>query len=89
MTPPVTIPLTVCARNEARSIGACLDSLLAARAYAEARLPVRLELLVVLDDCTDATAERVRERGVALCESRGGKGDWRRTRVCQPKGKHI
>ncbi|ACY18162.1 glycosyltransferase [Haliangium ochraceum] len=73
MLPVDTIPLTVCARDEERSIGACLDALLAARDYAEARLPVEIDLLVVLDQCRDRTEAEVRRRGVACAHSRGGK----------------
>jgi glycosyltransferase involved in cell wall biosynthesis len=51
------IPLAVTAHNEEQAIGSCLQSLLAAVAHAEARLPLRFDVLVVLDDCTDRTAE--------------------------------
>jgi cellulose synthase/poly-beta-1,6-N-acetylglucosamine synthase-like glycosyltransferase len=73
------IPLTVAARNEERSLGACLDSLLSARRYAEARLPIRLDVVVALDQCTDRSAEVARARGVACVESAGGKVEAQRT----------
>ncbi|HUB05377.1 MAG TPA: hypothetical protein VMB50_00160 [Myxococcales bacterium] len=66
-------PLTIAARDEERSIGACLDSVLAAIAWAQARLPVTIEPLVVLDDCTDGTERAVRARGVPCVSSTGGK----------------
>lgn len=69
----IVIPLTVAARNEARAIGACLDSLRVAIDRAEAVLPVRLAPLVVLDECTDGTGQLARERGFEVLESAGGK----------------
>ncbi|MCX5745573.1 MAG: glycosyltransferase [Proteobacteria bacterium] len=68
-SPPITPaspPIIVTARDEARAIGACLDSLLADAGDAT-------ELLVVLDDCTDATAAIVAARGVRSIVSSGGK----------------
>lgn len=70
---PVTVPLSITARNEARAIGACLDSLLVAAAVAERRHAVEIDLLVVLDECTDDTAAIVAVRGVRTIASRGGK----------------
>src|SRR5207244_2275819 len=54
------VPLAVTAKNEQESIGPCLTSLLVAAAWAEDRLPIQLDVVVVLDDCTDATADVVR-----------------------------
>jgi glycosyltransferase involved in cell wall biosynthesis len=71
--PVIAIPVVVTARDEARAIGACLDSLLAAARVAEARHPVRLELVVALDDCRDATAEIAASRGVRCLACTGGK----------------
>jgi glycosyltransferase involved in cell wall biosynthesis len=68
-----TVPLTVPARNEERALGPCLDALLASCARAEARLPVRVEVLVVLDGCTDGTEAVARARGVRTVASSGGK----------------
>jgi glycosyltransferase involved in cell wall biosynthesis len=63
------IPLVVCAKNEEAALGACLDSLDAARVWAEARLELRFDLRVVLDG-SEAVA---RARGVRVERSRGGK----------------
>jgi glycosyl transferase family 2 len=52
-----SIPLTIVARNEERAIARNLSSLLAAARFAERRLPVRIEPWLVLDRCTDRTAE--------------------------------
>jgi len=69
-----TIPLTVAARNEARAIGPCLESLLRAARFAEQRQPLRFVLLVVLDRCTDGTAAVVaRYSEVATAQVTGGK----------------
>jgi glycosyltransferase involved in cell wall biosynthesis len=76
-----TIPVTVTARNEARAIRGCLQSLRAAMRFAEQRLPVRLDLLVVLDDCVDATERIVRELGVPYLTSSGGKVEAQRRGV--------
>lgn len=51
---PVTLGIT--AHNEAASIGACLRSLLLAVDHAERRVPVRYDVVVVLDRCSDRTA---------------------------------
>lgn len=69
----LTVPLSVTARDEARALGPCLDSLLGAIAVAEARLDVRIDPLVVLDDTTDASAAVVASRGVRTIASTGGK----------------
>ena len=68
-----TIPLTVTARNEERAIGLCLDSLIASKRLAEAHRSLRIDIEVVLDDCTDRTEEVVRSRGIPFVTSQGGK----------------
>ncbi len=73
-----TIPLTMVARNEARAIGPCLDSLLASARAAQARLPIVFDLLVVLDDCTDETRAIAQTRNVRVLESHGGKVEGQR-----------
>lgn len=50
-----TIPIGVTARNEAKNILALLDSLRAAIQHAEAALPLRFEIHVLLNDNTDDT----------------------------------
>ena len=50
------------AHNEERLIGACLDSLNAAAAHADA------EVVVIADNCTDATAGVARGRGATVLE---------------------
>ncbi len=67
------IPVIVCAKNEARAIGACLESLGAAIAHAEARSDARFSLRVVADDCTDDTESIASTHGVSVLRSRGGK----------------
>lgn len=70
-----TVPVAVTARNEERALPACLASLEAAVAAANPTLEARgcrLELVVVLDSCSDGSAEIARGRGVATLESRGG-----------------
>ncbi len=69
----IAIPLTITAKNEERALGACLDSLLASIESAEGELGVRIEPLVVLDECTDRTGEVARARGVRCVISAGGK----------------
>jgi glycosyltransferase involved in cell wall biosynthesis len=67
------VPVTIAARNEERALGPCLDALLEAARHAEARGPLRFDLLVVLDDCTDGTEAVARSRGVRSRRSSGGK----------------
>ena len=67
------IPVTIVAKNEANAIGACLDSILVAKRWSERRRTVTLDVLVVLDDCTDDTEAQVMRRGVAIRHSSGGK----------------
>lgn len=68
------IPIIVCAKNEARSLGGTLDALAKARRYAEARGASRFVLRVVLDDTTDDSAAVIaRHPEVEVRTSRGGK----------------
>lgn len=69
----ISIPLTMVARNEERAIGPSLDSLTVAIREAERQIPIRIDPLVVLDDCSDGTREEVERRGVAWVASTGGK----------------
>lgn len=70
----MNVPVVVAAKNEARAIARTLEALVAARAHAEARLPMRFDLVVVVDDSTDATASIARAFDrVAVLESHGGK----------------
>jgi glycosyltransferase involved in cell wall biosynthesis len=70
----MSIRIAVTARNEAKAIGAMLKSLMRSVEYAEARLPVRYDVLVVLDECTDTSAEIARSFArVRTVESLGGK----------------
>lgn len=85
---PLIIPVTVTARDEARSLGACLDSLQHAIAVAEQRLAIRCDLAVVLDDCTDGTASVAASRGVRMLTSRGGKVEAQRAAL-RPGAFHI
>jgi glycosyl transferase family 2 len=77
------IPLVITARDEARSIGACLDALLAAAAIAEARCAIRIAPLVVLDDCRDETGAIAAARGVRCITSSGGKVAAQRAGLCE------
>ena len=49
------IRLAVTARNEQQTIAACLRSVVRSIEIAEVRLPLRFDLVVIADDCTDAT----------------------------------
>lgn len=68
----MSIPVTVAAKNEAQALGPCLDALLASVRHAADR-GIQLDLLVVLDDCTDDTEAVARARGVPTMRSSGGK----------------
>ena len=70
----LVIPLAVTARDEARALPACLDSLLAAARVAERELPVRIAPVVVLDRCRDTTGAIAATRGVRTLVSEGGGG---------------
>jgi len=74
------VPLAVTARNEERTIGQCLESLVAAVERAEAELPLRFDLVVVLDECRDGTGDIARSFSrVRTIESRGGIVEAQRT----------
>lgn len=76
------VPVTVAAKNEERSLPACLAALLASARHAEARLPLRFDVLVVADDCTDGTeAVAARCSGVRCTRSSGGKVEAQRRGV--------
>ena len=78
------VPLAVTAKNEQSAIGPCLESLLEAARYAEARLPIHWDVLVVLDDCTDGTGEIARSFDrVRTLKSSGGLVEAQR-KVGQP-----
>ena len=66
----VPVSVVVCARNEARRIARCLQSVLAARPA---------EVVVVDDQSTDGTAEIARQHGITVVPHVGrGLGDARR-----------
>jgi glycosyltransferase involved in cell wall biosynthesis len=72
--PDVPLGILVSARNEERSLGACLDAWAAARArWQERHAHVAVPLLVVLDDCTDGTAAIAAAHGATLVVASGGK----------------
>jgi glycosyltransferase involved in cell wall biosynthesis len=76
------IPVAVTARNEENTIAACLEALRRAIAFAEERLPLRFDLAVVVNDCTDRTEERARAvPGVRILHSTGGKIEAQRAAV--------
>lgn len=82
-----TIPVIVCAKNEARSLGATLRALDEARRFAEERTPFRYVVRVVLDDTTDDSADIVaRHPNVELLTSRGGKVEAQRVGLRQCVG---
>jgi glycosyltransferase involved in cell wall biosynthesis len=68
----VKIPVTIAAKNEEASLGACLDALLISVEHGRGR-GWEFSALVVLDDCTDRTEEVARGRGVRVLRSSGGK----------------
>ncbi len=68
---PITVAIT--AKNEAAAIGDCLRSIIAAVRHAEERLSLNVRIVVVLDDCTDATESIARSfPEVAIIHSSGG-----------------
>jgi glycosyltransferase involved in cell wall biosynthesis len=77
------VPVVVAARNEEACIGDCLDALLLAVDYAEARLDdVRFDVHVVLDECTDGTGAIARTHArVRTSLSQGGKVEAQRRGV--------
>jgi hypothetical protein len=81
---PTLIPLVVCAKNEATMLGACLDSLAAAAAFAETRLPLTFARLVVLDDTYDKSTPIAVSRGFTVVRARGGKIEAQRMGARQP-----
>ena len=68
-----TIPITVVAKNEARAIAACLESLSVACQRAREELGIELDPLVVADDCQDDTVGIARAQGWRVVTSTGGK----------------
>jgi glycosyltransferase involved in cell wall biosynthesis len=83
------IPLVVTARNEARALGACLDSLLASAAFARENKGICFDPVVVLDDCVDATAAVAASRGVRTIVSSGGKVEAQRSGLCAGAPFHV
>ncbi len=68
------ICLALTARNEAQAIGACLRSVIRSVEVAEAHLPLRFDLVVIADDCTDQTAAIAQSFArVRVIVSSGGK----------------
>lgn len=69
-----TICLAVTARNEEQTLPGCLKSLLRAVKVAESRLPLTFDVVVVADDCTDATEALASSFSrVRVIRSSGGK----------------
>lgn len=69
-----TICLAITARNEEQALPYCLRSLLRSVTAAEARIPLRFDVVVVADDCTDRTAMVAQSFSrVRVLTSAGGK----------------
>jgi glycosyltransferase involved in cell wall biosynthesis len=69
-----TICLAVTARNEEQALPCCLRSLLRSVEVAEARLPLRFDVVVVADDCADQTVQVAEAFSrVRVVMSSGGK----------------
>lgn len=69
-----TVCLAVTAKNEEQALPGCLRSILRAVEVAEARLPLRFDLVVIADDCTDRTAQVAESYPrVRVIPSTGGK----------------
>ncbi|MEP7123242.1 MAG: glycosyltransferase, partial [Byssovorax sp.] len=83
------IPLVIAAKNEARALGACLDSLLASAAFALENEGFRFDPVVVLDDCVDATAAVAASRGVRTIASSGGKVEAQRSGLVAGAPFHV
>ncbi len=69
----VALAVVVTAKNEAASLPACLDSLQIAARHLEAMRGSRVTLVVVADDCRDATVDVAAARGATVLRSTGGK----------------
>lgn len=86
----MTIPVAVTAKNEAACIEACLHSLRLAIDYARAQGAPGFELIVVLDDCEDATQSIVEALpGVRLMQSSGGIVNAQRTVIQAVKADYV
>ena len=69
-----TIGLALTARNEAQALPGCLRSVMRSVEVAEARLPLRFDVVVVADDCTDETVSIAASfPRVRVIKSSGGK----------------
>jgi glycosyltransferase involved in cell wall biosynthesis len=69
-----TICLALCARNEEQSLPACLRSVIGSVEIAEARLPLRFDVVLVADDCSDGTVAIAESfPRVRVLKSSGGK----------------
>lgn len=79
------IPVTIAAKNEEASLGACLDALLISVEHGRGR-GLEFAVLVVLDDCTDRTEEVARARGVQVLRSSGGKVEAQRAGLARWTG---
>ncbi len=73
VVPLTDVGIVVPARNEQDNLGACLAAIRPARALAHASTGVRVHTVVVLDRCTDRTAEVAASAGVPAIQSRHGR----------------
>jgi glycosyltransferase involved in cell wall biosynthesis len=72
--PDIPLGIIVCARNEERSLGACLDSWTeAVGCWQDGHADDSIPVLVVLDDCTDRSDEIAAARRAKRVASTGGK----------------
>ena len=83
------IPLVIAAKNEARALGACLDSLLASAAFARENAGICFDPVVILDDCVDATGAVAASRGVRTIVSSGGKVEAQRSGLVAGAPFHV